>query len=62
MAELAIRIAEPREHAALLALMTRASLANPADREALLAHPDAIELPPRQIAEGRVYVAERDGV
>lgn len=62
MAELAIRTAEPREHGALLALMRRASLANPADREALLAHPDAIELPPRQIAEARVFVAERDGV
>jgi hypothetical protein len=31
------------------------------DRESLLAHPDAIELPLEQITDGRTVVAERDG-
>jgi GNAT superfamily N-acetyltransferase len=31
------------------------------DRESLLAHPDAIELPLEQITGGRTVVAERDG-
>ena len=31
------------------------------DREALLAHPDAIELPLEQITDGRAIVAARDG-
>lgn len=61
MARLTIRPAGAGEHAALLALMTRSSLANPGDREALLANPDAIELPPAQIAAGRVFVAGRGG-
>ena len=42
-------------------LQRRASLANPDDRDALLAHPDAIALPIEQIAAGGVFVAERDG-
>lgn len=33
---------------------------NPGDREALLAHPDAIELPTEQIQAGQVFVLERD--
>lgn len=57
-----IRPARPDEQAALEALQRRASLANPNDREALLAHPDAIELPVAQLAGGHVFVAERDGV
>jgi N-acetylglutamate synthase-like GNAT family acetyltransferase len=36
-------------------------LNNPGDREAILANPDAIELPPAQIADGHVFVAECDG-
>jgi N-acetylglutamate synthase-like GNAT family acetyltransferase len=40
----------------------RASLANAGDREALLAQPDAIQLPSEQIAGGRVFVAECEGV
>lgn len=39
----------------------RASLDNPGDREALLASPDAVELPLAQIEEGRVFVAEAGG-
>jgi GNAT superfamily N-acetyltransferase len=49
------------EQAVLEALQRRASLANEADRAALLAHPDAIALPIEQIAGGRVMVARRDG-
>jgi GNAT superfamily N-acetyltransferase len=56
-----IRLAAPSEHAALEAVQRRASLNNPGDREAILANPDAIELPPEQIAAGHVFVAERDG-
>jgi GNAT superfamily N-acetyltransferase len=43
-------------------LQRRASLANPGDREAILAHPDAIELPLAQILAGHVFVAERNGL
>ena len=46
----------------LEALQWRASLANPGDREAILTHPDAIVIPPGQIADGRVFVAERAGI
>jgi GNAT superfamily N-acetyltransferase len=56
-----IRPAVIPERQALEALQRRASLNNPGDREALLANPDAIELPSDQIAAGQVFVAERDG-
>src|ERR1700676_814544 len=56
-----IRPAIVSEQKALEALQRRASLNNPGDREALLAHPDAIELPLDQIAANRVFVAEQDG-
>ena len=62
MSEIAIRVAAPAERSNLEALQWRASLANDGDREALLAHPDAIELPNEQIAAGHVFVAECDGV
>lgn len=56
-----VRPAVMSEHQALEALQRRASLNNPGDRAALLANPDAVELPPEQIAAGQVFVAERDG-
>ena len=56
------RAAQPGEREALEALQRRASLNNPGDRDALLAHPDAIVLPAEQIARGDVIVAELDGV
>ena len=56
-----IRLARPDEREALEALQWRASLANEADRDNLLANPDAIELPAEQIANGQVLVAEVDG-
>jgi N-acetylglutamate synthase-like GNAT family acetyltransferase len=59
---LTIRVAEEIEQKALEALQWRASLNNPTDRDALLATPDAIELPLDQISDGGVFVAEREGV
>ena len=56
-----IRRAVVSEQRELEDLQTRASLTNAGDRDALLAHPDAIELPPEQIAAGSVFVAERNG-
>jgi len=53
----AIRLAAPSERAALEDLQRRAALANPGDRAALLAHPEAIALPLSQIEDGLVFVA-----
>jgi N-acetylglutamate synthase-like GNAT family acetyltransferase len=61
ISNLVIRPAEPRDLTHLEALQWRASLANTGDRDALLAHPDAIALPPEHIADGHVFVAERLG-
>jgi GNAT superfamily N-acetyltransferase len=60
--QVSIRPARSDEQTILEALQRRASLSNPGDRDALLANPDAIALPIEQIAEGCVFVAERDGV
>ena len=49
------------ERKALEALQLRASLSNPGDREALLANPDAIDVPIEQIAAGQVFVADVTG-
>jgi ribosomal protein S18 acetylase RimI-like enzyme len=57
-----IRCAVTSEQKELEALQLRASLTNAGDRDALLAHPDAIELPIDQIAAGAVFVSERNGV
>ena len=56
-----IRPALPSERHALEALQRRASLSNPGDREALLANPDAIDLPVEQIDAGLVFVLEAAG-
>jgi len=53
-----IRRADVSEQKLLEALQTRASLSNAGDRNALLANPDAIELPIEQIAAGGVFVLE----
>lgn len=53
-----MRPALASEQKQLEALQWRASLNNPGDRDALLAHPDAIELPLEQINAGGVFVAE----
>jgi GNAT superfamily N-acetyltransferase len=57
-----IRRALVTEQEELEGLQLRASLTNAGDRDALLAHPDAIELPAGQIAAGGVFVAEWKGV
>jgi GNAT superfamily N-acetyltransferase len=57
-----LRGARPEEREALEALQRRASLHLPDYRQALLDNPDAIDLPAEQIADGRVLVAETDGV
>lgn len=59
--DVSIRLARRDEQTMLESLQRRASLSNPGDREALLAHPDAIALPVEQIVDGSVFVAERDG-
>jgi GNAT superfamily N-acetyltransferase len=59
---LTIRLAEARERKALEALQARASLNNPGDRAAILANPDAIEIPEGQIEAERVFVAEQNGL
>ena len=59
--DILIRRAAVSEQKQLEDLQLRASLTNAGDREALLAHPDAIELPFAQIAAGRVFVAEWKG-
>jgi GNAT superfamily N-acetyltransferase len=58
---LSLRLAQPEEHHELEELQRRASLALPEYREQLEAHPDAVHLPPAQIANGQVIVAELDG-
>lgn len=59
--EVIVRPAVASEQKQLEALQWRASLNNPGDRAALLAHPDAIELPLEQINDGGVFVAEVAG-
>lgn len=59
--DISIRSARVGEQTALEGLQTRASLNNPGDREAILAHPEAISLPMSQLADGHVYVAEAGG-
>ncbi len=56
-----LRLARPEEHEQLEDLQRRASLELPEYRDDLLANPDAIHLPPAQIANGQVIVAEFAG-
>ena len=56
-----LRPARPDERQELEDLQRRASLAVPADRPHLEAHPDAIDLPLAAIERGDVTVAEADG-
>jgi GNAT superfamily N-acetyltransferase len=62
MQDVSIRPARLDEQGMLESLQRRASLNNPGDRDAILANPDAIEVPIEQIATGCVFVAESDGV
>ena len=56
-----LRLAKPEEHQALEELQRRSSLEFPDYRDQLLANPNAIHLPPAQIANGQVIVAEFGG-
>lgn len=56
-----LRIARADERAALIELQRRASLANPGDRAAILAHPEAVNTPLEQFEAGQVVLAEDDG-
>lgn len=58
MQTLLIRVAKTSERMELERLQVRASLGNAGDRDALLAHPDAIQLNVEQITRGRVFVSE----
>jgi GNAT superfamily N-acetyltransferase len=58
---LSLRLARPEEHEELEELQRRASLELPEYRDQLLANPEAIHLPPAQIANGQVIVAELGG-
>lgn len=58
---LILRNAYPDENQKLEDLQRRASLELREYRDQLLANPDAIRLPPAQIANGQVIVAEVDG-
>lgn len=61
MENFVIRRANISEQRELEDLQLRASLTNAGDRDALLAHPDAIEVPLAQITAGSVFVAEWNG-
>jgi N-acetylglutamate synthase-like GNAT family acetyltransferase len=61
MHQITIRPAEPTDDKALEAVQWRASLNNPGDREALLANPEAIELPLQQVESDGVFIAEKSG-
>jgi len=56
-----IRPARAEERPALIELQRRASLMHAAYREAIVAHPEAVDLPAAQIADRSVLVAEADG-
>jgi GNAT superfamily N-acetyltransferase len=62
MQPITIRTALVGDQEMLESIQWRASLNNPGDREALLAHPDAIELSLQQLAGGGVFVAEIAGI
>ena len=56
-----IRPGRMAEKAALEALQMRASLEGGAYRDALLAHPEVVEIPEAQLSASQVLVAETDG-
>lgn len=58
---LTLRLARPEEREELEDIQRRASIELPDYGEQLLAFPDAIHLPPAQIANGQVIVAEMGG-
>jgi N-acetylglutamate synthase-like GNAT family acetyltransferase len=57
MGTMTVRAAEAGDHPALARIFRQASLSNAGDRDALLAHPDALVLSDDLIARGRTVVA-----
>jgi GNAT superfamily N-acetyltransferase len=57
LADIAVRPARPGDHPALQRIFRRASLSNPGDRAALLAHPEVLDLDAGLIGRGRTRVA-----
>ena len=57
-----IRLGTPADLPACASVYRRASLSNAGDRDNLLAHPEYLVLGPEGLAEGRMYVAEEDGL
>jgi predicted N-acetyltransferase YhbS len=56
-----IRPGTPADLAAVTEIYRAASLSNPSDRDALLAHPEYLVMGPEGLAGGRTQVAEEDG-
>ncbi len=56
-----IRLGTPADLAAATSVYRRASLSNAGDHDNLLAHPEYLILGGEGLAEGRTYVAEKDG-
>jgi GNAT superfamily N-acetyltransferase len=56
-----IRLGVPADLPAAAEVYRSASLSNADDRDALLAHPEHLVLAPDGLAEGRTYIAEREG-
>jgi len=56
-----LRTANARDLDALRDVYRRSSLSNASDRDALLAHPDALELAGDALDDGRTFVAVDDG-
>jgi GNAT superfamily N-acetyltransferase len=56
-----IRLGTLADYLAVAAVFQRASLFNDGDRDALLAHPEHLVLPPDGLEQGRTYVAEKHG-
>src|SRR5690348_5761503 len=61
MSNVVIRDARPEDYVTLQAIFERASLANPGDRDMLMAHPEFLVLDENLIARGRTRVALLDG-
>jgi predicted N-acetyltransferase YhbS len=61
MSDVEIRSAGPADVDAIQRVYRRASLSNEGDRDALLAHPDALVFDPAPVAGGRTRVAVDDG-
>ena len=57
MSSIQVRDADVRDEAALTRIFREASLSNAGDRDALLAHPEALTLPADLVARGRTRVA-----